>query len=100
MLKIKKKMSDKGLSFSFKFVTRNKIPKEIQNLDSKNAFQKSDIPVNLTKNNLDAISPFIYNNFNNSIFSSCFPSELKNANVTPVFKKKKKINLIWRTIAR
>ena len=39
-------MSDKGLSFSFKFVTRNEITKKIQNLDSKNAFQKSDIPVN------------------------------------------------------
>ena len=30
-------MSDKGLTFSFKYVTRNKIAKEIQNLDSKKA---------------------------------------------------------------
>ena len=91
-------MSDKGLSFSFKFVSRNKITKEIQNLDSKKAFQESDIPVKSIKNYLDVISPFIYSIFNNSIFSSCFPSELKNANVAPFFKKK--INLIWRTIAR
>ena len=80
-------MCDKGLGFSFKCVTRNKIAKEIQNLDSKKACQESDIPVKLQKN-LDVISTFIYNNFNNSLLSSCFPSELKNANVTPVFKKK------------
>ena len=28
-----KKMSDKRLGFSFKYVTRNKIAKEIENLD-------------------------------------------------------------------
>ena len=28
-------MSDKGLGFSFKYVTRNKIAKEIQNLIAK-----------------------------------------------------------------
>ena len=37
ILKIKRKMNDKGLTFSFKYVTRNKIAKEIQNLDSKKA---------------------------------------------------------------
>ena len=37
ILKIKKEIGDKGLNFSFKYVTRNKIAKEIQNLDSKKA---------------------------------------------------------------
>ena len=45
-------MSDKGLSFSFKYVTRNKIAKEIQNFDSKKACQESDITVKLIINNL------------------------------------------------
>ena len=89
-------MSDKGLSFSFKYVTRSKIAKEIQIV--KKACQESDIHVKLIKNSLNVISPFIYNNFNNSLFSSCFPSESKHANVTLVFKKK--INLMWRIIAR
>ena len=84
ILEIKRKMSDKGLGFSFKYITRNKITKEIQNLDSKKGFQESDIPVKLIKN-LYVILTFIHNNFNNSLFGSCFPSELKNANVTPVF---------------
>ena len=75
-------MRAKGLSFSFKYVTRNKIAKEIQNVDSKKACQESDVPVKLIKNNINVISPFIYNNFNNPLFRSCFPSELTNANVT------------------
>ena len=58
-------MSDKGLSFSFKYVTRNEIAKKMQILDKKKkACQETDIPVKLIKNNLDVISPFIYNNFN------------------------------------
>ena len=80
-------MSDKGLGFSFKYVTRNKTAREIQDLDSKKAPQESDIPVKLIKKIFDVISPFIYNNFNNFLFSSCFPSELKNANVRPVSRK-------------
>ena len=42
-------MSDKRLGFSYKYVTRNKIAKEIQNLDSKKACQESDTPVKLIK---------------------------------------------------
>ena len=48
-MKIKRKMSDKRIGFSYKYVTRNKIAKEIQNLDSKKACQESDIPVKLIK---------------------------------------------------
>ena len=33
-------------------------------------------------------SEFIFHNFSNSIFDATFPSELKNADVIPVFKKK------------
>ena len=45
-------MSDKGLGFSFKYVTRNKTAREIQDLDSKKAPQESDIPVKLIKKSL------------------------------------------------
>ena len=91
ILKIKRKMSNKGLGFSFKYVIRNKIVKEMQNLDSKKTCQESDIPVKLIKN-LDVISPFVYNNYNNFLFSSCFPSKLKNANVPKMclFSKRKR----------
>ena len=92
-------MSDKGLSFSFKYFTRNKIANEIQNLDSEKACQESEIPVKLIQNSLDVISPFIYKNFNNSLFSSCFPSELKKCKCDTCFQKQK-ISLMWRIIAR
>ena len=86
--KIKHFMSGKDLKFSFIFETKNKILAEIHNLDDKKACQESDIPVKIIKDNIDIFSEFIFHNFNNSIFDATFPSELKNADVIPVFKKK------------
>ena len=76
-------MGTNNLSFSFKFIDRKKIFNELQKLKSKKACQGSDIPVKLIK--VNNITDFIYNNFNNSLFSSYFPSNLKNADITPVF---------------
>ena len=42
----------------------------------------------IIKDNVDIFSKFIFHNFNNSIFDAIFPSELKNADVIPVFKRK------------
>ena len=88
ILKIKEMMGTNNLSFSFKFIDRKKIFNELQKLKSKKACQGSDIPVKIIKENIDIITDFIYNNFNNSLFSSYFPSNLKNADITPVFLKK------------
>ena len=85
ILKIKEMMGTNNLSFSFKFIDRKKIFNELQKLKSKKACQGSDIPVKIIKENIDIITNFIYNNFNNSLFSSYFPSNLKNADITPVF---------------
>ena len=57
-------------------------------LNPKKTCQESDIPVKIIKENLDIVSNFVYNNFNNSLFSSKFPSHLKNATITPIYKKK------------
>ena len=46
-----------------------------------------DIPDPIIKGNKDVIALFIYHNFNNSLSSSTFPTGLKYANVTLVFKK-------------
>ena len=56
-----------------------KIFNELQKLKSKKACQGSDALVKITD--------FVYNNFNNSLFSSYFPSNLENASITPVFLK-------------
>ena len=74
-----------NLPFSFKFIDRKKIFNELTKLKSKKTCQGSDIPVKIIKENIDVITDFIYNNLNNSLFSSYFPSNLKNADITPVF---------------
>ena len=78
-------MGTSNLSFSFKFIDRRRIFNELQKLKRKKPCRGSDIPVKIIKENIDIISDFIYNNFNNSLFSSYFPSNLKNADITPVF---------------
>ena len=85
ILKIKEMMGTNNLSFSFKLIDRKKIFNELQKLKSIKACQGSDIPAKIIKENIDIITDFIYNNFNNSLFSSYFPSNLKNADITPVF---------------
>ena len=85
ILKIKEMMGKINLSFSFKFIDRKEIFNELRKLKSKKAYQGSDIPVKIMKENINIITDFIYNNFNNSLFSSYFPSILKNTDITPIF---------------
>ena len=86
-------MKEKDLYFSFEFVDKPKISKEINKLDKKKACQEHDIPVKLIKSNKDLFSHFIYHNFNNSLFSSNFPSNLKAADILPTHKKKDKSDI-------
>ena len=87
-------MGTSSLSFSFEFIDRKKIVNELQKLKSKKACQGSDIPVKIIKENIIIITDFFQNNFNNSLFNlSYFPSNLKNANIAPVFLKKDRENV-------
>ena len=81
-------MKEKDLCFSFEFFDKQEISKEINKLDEKKACQEHDIPVKLIKSNKDLFSHFIYYNFNNSLFSSNFPSNLKAADILPILEKK------------
>ena len=56
----------------------------------KKTSQKSDISLNLIKNNVDIISYFLYHNFNNSLSCATFPVAMKYADVTPIHKKDEK----------
>ena len=93
MKKIKHFMGGKNLKFLFIFETKNKTLAEIHNLDNKKACQECDIPMKIIKDNIDIFSEFIFHNFNNSTFDATFPSELKNGDVIPVFKKKDRNNV-------
>ena len=60
---------------------------EINNLKTNKATQTTDIPNKLIKENSDIFADFIFENLNDCIAKSLFPSSLKNAIITPVHKK-------------
>ena len=47
----------------------------------------------IIKSRKDIFSYFIHHNFNNSVYSSIFPSELKKADIIPIHKKKSKFDI-------
>ena len=79
-------------SFSFSQVKRNEIIKETNKLKTSKATQSIDILIKekLIKENSDIFGDFILENFNNSVFYSNFPNPMKNAIITPVYKKAQK----------
>ena len=74
-------MTDK--TFSFEFVTKDAVRKEIMNLGSKSTLN-GDISVNILKSTFDIHLSYIANIINLSIEEGHFPDELK---LTEVFKK-------------
>ena len=80
-------MGGKDLKLSLVFETKIKIFAEIHNLDNKKSYQENDTLVKMIKIT-DIYSEYVLQNFNNSIFDATFPSELKNADGTPVLEEK------------
>ena len=93
ILRIKNYMKEKDLNFSFEFVKKQKISKEINELDGEKACQEHDSLVKLIKSNKDLFFYFIYHSFNNCLFSSNFPSNLKVADVLPTDETKDKSDI-------
>jgi hypothetical protein len=82
-----KEVCKEGYSFSFSTIAREDFAKEIVNLDISKSSQDTDIPTKIIKENIDIFTDYIYPSFNECIETSVFPDCLKNANVTPIFKK-------------
>ena len=100
ILRIKNYLKEKVLyffflfvCFCFEFVDKPKISKEINKLNRKKACQEHDIPVKYIKSNKELFSHFIYHSFNNSLFSSNFPSSLKVADILSTHKMKEKSDI-------
>ena len=74
--------------FSFKYFNVMAVINEINNVKSKKATPKGDIPVKTLKSSSNIIAPAWTECFNQSIKSSTFTNELKNADVSKVYKKK------------
>ena len=64
--------------------------KIVNTLDIAKASKQSDIPTNILKQNSDYFAEYFYENINQCVSKSIFPSDLKLADVTPVYKKKSK----------
>ena len=77
-------------SFNFVEVDQQQIEKEILKLDANKASQSSDIPIKIVKENIDVFSDFLSSIFDSSIKLSKFPENLKQADITPAYKKGKK----------
>ena len=86
ILAIKRRIKS-GPVFTFNHIMEEEVLKEIKNLDAWKASQEDDLPTKIIKENSDIFSSFIYQSFNNMIDVCIFPTSLKLANITPVYKK-------------
>ena len=64
--------------------------KKVKTLDTAKASQQSDIPTKILKQNSNYFVEYFYENINKCISKSILPSNLKLADITPVYKKKYK----------
>ena len=62
----------------------------MKTLDNGKGSQQSDILTKALKQNSDYFVKYFYENINQCILKSISPSDLKLADVTPVYKKKSK----------
>ena len=74
-------------NFSFQYVTENDISLVIKNIDASKSYQKENILPKLLKDNDDICALVIYNDMNQNISKGQFPSNLKHADISPIFKK-------------
>ena len=86
ILSIKEKMSNKV--FSFRKVTYEEIPHEINSLDTSKSTQSEDIPFKITKDNADIFANFVLQKFNKCIIDGKFLDQLKKHTLVVSLKKK------------
>ena len=73
--------------FSFKQIESKTVENAIFSLNKSKACPSNSIPPHIIKKNCDIFVPRITSDINNSIQDCNFPANLKNADITPVFKK-------------
>ena len=73
--------------FSFKPIDAKGVEIEICSLNKSKVSPNNSIPPKIIQENLDIFIPRIHADFNFSMSSGEFPSNQKNADVSPVFKK-------------
>ena len=73
--------------FSFRKATVEEMLKQLQNLDPKKASPQESIPSKISKTNADLFCFPLTEFFNKLIEEGSFPNDLKNADVSSLFKK-------------
>ena len=74
-------------SFSFLPISGTCIHSVISNIDSSKAYQSNNIPPKVLKDNAGIFITVLSSDINNCILNGIFPSNLKYADITPIFKK-------------
>ena len=83
---------DNGTTFMFRFVSERDVAKAIKKLSTKKAAGYDELPAKLIKNiSIKIIKPVTLL-INRCILENEFPKSMKKANITPLFKKKDKLN--------
>ena len=88
--KIKRNFSEQ--KFIFKFVREAEVRKMIKNLSTKKAAGYDEIPAQLVKKIGSKLVKPLTTLINQCIRTNTFPNQMKQANITPLFKKKDKLN--------
>ena len=73
-IKAIKEQCNTNLYFSFSQIRHDEIMKDFNNLDTNKAIQNTNIPTKLIKENSDIFANFIFENLNNCISRSIFPT--------------------------
>ena len=76
-----------GDSFTFSLSSEREIASQINSLNRKKPSTFNNIPTKILIDTSDISTPLITKIYNNSIISNKFPSQLKLADVTPIYKK-------------
>ena len=76
-----------GMNFNFDEIYESQIEKEILNLNSKKSTGPDSISPKVLKHSVHIVKAPMTQLFNNMIKLNNFPSDLKYANVAPIFKK-------------
>ena len=84
---IKENYRNTNNNFHFENFSAKEIEKELRDLLSSKAAQDSDIPTKVIKVNIDIFTTILVEEFSKSLALAMFPSSMKLANITPVFKK-------------
>ena len=75
---------------SFEVFTEDAIANVIKNLPTGKASVSNDIPISIMKETIHAYCPKITKIINDCLKNNIFPDILKNAEITPCFKKGEK----------